>query len=368
VLIERNEEKLVVRVGAIETTIPQEDVRKVEIQPTVREEYQRLRAAISDADSAALVRLARWLQSEGLIREALYEMEQLLERDPTNGAAAALARQIEAQIALEQKRVEPGDRTEPRIRKPEPDDFPLLTPKQINVLKVYEIDMADPPRIEIERGVVEELMRRYADSPDIPATQEGRQAMLRQSPERILELMFSLRARDMYADVEVLGHPESMQRFKTDVHRTWIVPRCATTDCHGGEEAGLRLYSRRGRTNTDEAVYTNFLILDRYRTADGQRLINVEDPERSLLLQIALPRDNSLYPHPEIPETEDASERFSPAFRSTRDRRFEQAVEWIESLYQPRVEYPIQYPPPETEEQTGGEDPASESDPPSSGP
>jgi len=343
VLVERNDQRMVVRVGAIETTIPQSEVRKVEIQPSVREEYKRLRAAILDSDAVAIIRLARWLQAEGLIREALYEVEELLKRQPGNAMALTLARQIEAQIALENKRAEPSE-PKPARAEPEEDDFPLLSPDQVNVLKVYEIDMADPPRIEIDRAAVEELMRRYADDPAIPATQEGRQAILRQSPQRTLELMFQLRARDMYGFVEVLGHPESMHRFKTDVHRTWLISRCAESGCHGGEEAGgLRLYNRAGRINTDEAVYTNFLILDRYRTADGRRLIDVDDPERSILLQIALPRDSSLFPHPEVGGEDDPA-AFKPAFRSTRDRRFQQAVEWIESLYQPRVDYPIEYP------------------------
>ena len=35
-----------------------------------------------------------------------------------------------------------------------------------------------------------------------------------------------------------------------------------------------------------------------------------------------------------------------PVFHSTNDRRYQDAVEWIKSMYMPRPDYPVQYTPP----------------------
>ena len=94
----------------------------------------------------------------------------------------------------------------------------------------------------------------------------------------------------------------------------------------------------------DEVLY--FLILDRYRLADGKPLIDYEEPAKSPLLQLALPREHSLNPHPAIPGEESRSDLWRPFFRSTDDRAFVRAVEWIKSMYRPRPEYPISYSPP----------------------
>jgi hypothetical protein len=136
-----------------------------------------------------------------------------------------------------------------------------------------------------------------------------------------------------------------MERFRNDVHRTWLINGCATTRCHGGEKAG-RLYLSTTRVNTDETAYTNFLIVDRYRTDSGIGLINYEEPVRSPLLQAGLPRKDALYPHPEVPGPNGRGDLWRPVFRSTRDTGYEQAVEWIQSMYRPRPEYPVEYTPP----------------------
>ena len=343
VLIESNEQYLVLRVGSIRTTIDMKDVAQVEVQPTLEEQYHDLRDSIADSDLVSLLRLAEWLIQKNRPDLAMAEVDRVLERDPRNFAASKLRRQIVAQIELRNAGRRPGPR--PPVAQPPDDpyaDFPLLNESQINIIKVFEIDSRDPPKLQISRATIQKMMELYAGDPLIPATHEGRQAMFRRSPEEILDIMFRLRARELYGEVKVLGHPESMSRFKADVHRPWLLTRCATDRCHGGTGAGgLRLYNRRGKTNTDAAVYTNFLILNRFRTKDGQALIDVEDAARSPLLQLGLPRQHSVFPHPEVLDEETGRDLFRPAFRSSKDRRYQQAIAWIQSLYRPRVEYPV---------------------------
>ncbi len=119
---------------------------------------------------------------------------------------------------------------------------------------------------------------------------------------------------------------------------------CSTTRCHGGADAG-RLQLRTHRARTDETVYTNFLILDRFKLKDGTPLINHEQPESSPLLHLGLPRNDSLFPHPEAPIGDAGRDGWRMVFRKPSDRQFEQAVHWIKALYQPRPEYPVVYPP-----------------------
>ena len=92
-------------------------------------------------------------------------------------------------------------------------------------------------------------------------------------------------------------------------------------------------------------MYTNFYILSKFQLAGGTPLINWEEPEKSPLLQLGLPRGKSRRPHPEVPHRVSGHDMFKATFQTTEDPQFKQAVEWIKSLYRPRPEYPIAYVP-----------------------
>ena len=71
-----------------------------------------------------------------------------------------------------------------------------------------------------------------------------------------------------------------------------------------------------------------------------------EEPQRSPLLQMGLPREDAITKHPVVPGRGGQGDLFKPAFRSTDDRRFGDAVAWIKQMYRPRPDYPITYRPP----------------------
>ncbi|MBC7771883.1 MAG: hypothetical protein H7210_05270, partial [Pyrinomonadaceae bacterium] len=144
---------------------------------------------------------------------------------------------------------------------------------------------------------------------------------------------------------QVVDQPRSMKAFRDDVHAGWLINACATTACHGGEEAGrLMLYPNRPRA--DSSVYTNFLIIDKFRMADGTPLIDYERPERSALLQLGLPREDSIFRHPEVLRGNAGRDAWKANFRDTQDRSYKHTVDWIKLMYHPRPEYPIDYQPP----------------------
>jgi hypothetical protein len=337
---------------------PKKDVRGMRRLPSVMERYTQLRALVPADDLDGRVLLVEWLRTREQYDLALVEVEAVLSKDPMHPRAKELRAWLEQQVSLEAKRragEEEGDagksgRERFAEREEAKKSFPLLKPGDINAIRVYEVDLSNPPRMLVRRETIDALIRRYAESPLIPGTVEGREALYRERPAEILELMFRLHARDMYAEVEVLDHPRAIQIFRNEVHGRWLINSCATAQCHGGQEAG-RLWLYTEKTHSDETVYTNLLILDRFKLDDGTPLINYGQPAKSPLLQMALPAEVSLYPHPDVPRTR-GSRGYRSVIRSTSDRRFRDAVEWISGMYQPRPEYPIEYSPPVPE---GGE-------------
>lgn len=351
-LVEDNAERVVLRIQGIDTAFPKEDLRGMRRLPPLMERYTQLRTLVGEDDLDGRVLLVEWLRTREQYHLALVEAEAVLSKDPLHPRAKELRAWLEQQVALQSKRGAGGGEDSPEMtgkerfadRHEAMEKFPLLRPGDINAIRVYEVDLEDAPRMLIHRETIDQLIRSYAESPLIPGTVEGREALYRQRPEQVLELMFRLQARELYPEVEVLDHPRAIGLFRNEVHGRWLINSCATAQCHGGQEAG-RLWLYTDKAHSNETVYTNFIILERFKFDDGTPLINYGQPAKSPLIQMALPPEISLYPHPDVPRTR-GSRGYRPVFRSTSDRRFRDAVEWISSMYQPRPEYPIEYTPP----------------------
>ena len=357
-LVRAAEGLLTMRIAGAEVRVEIGPSDRVEVLESIEDRYRAVRASIPDDDSQRLLALAVWLQRQQMYEFALVEVDQVLEREPTNADALRLKRTLQPQLELQRRQRESPREASPKVsrdvaRPLKPDEFPLLTPEQINLIKVYELDLKDPPRLIIPRDTISTLLERYAGHPLIPTTKQGRDAFYRRDPVEILDVMFRVQARELYPEVEVQGNPRSMDVFRDRVHATWLVNSAGTTQCHGGSKAG-RLVLLNRRPTSPAAVYTNFLIIDRFEMADGKRLIDWAEPENSPLLHLGLNPSESLYPHPRV-------EGWEPVFTSRDSRRFKQAVEWIKMMYRPRPDYPIEYDPPSfAGSQTPGTEPGSE--------
>lgn len=375
-LVSKDDQRVILRVNGIPTPFGTDVVDRVESLPPIAERYRSMRATIRDGDTPRLLMLAQWLVAYQRYELASTELKAILKTDPTNKDAAQLLTVCTEQLDLNRKSKlapkKPASKaSEPttaeakaraekvRAAVAERHAFPVLSPSDINVMRVYELDLRDPPRLVVPREAVEKMIESYATDPLIPQTRDGREALFRKPAAELVELIFNLRARELYPLVQVLDHPRSIKRFRDDVHTTWLINACATSQCHGGSDAG-RLALASDRPNSDATVYTNLLIIDRYRTDDGKALIDFDNPARSPLLQAALPRDLSLRPHPKV---ETPGRGWKPIFNSQDDRRFQDAMRWIQSMYLPRPEYPIDYKPrkpltPEAEKEPGNSGPA----------
>ncbi len=340
VLVRQDASGVVIKIGEIEQTLAASEVVRLIDLPSVRERYADLRRNIADDDADQLLVLARMLRRHGELGLARLELVHILAIDPGHPEANQLKTLVDAEIELQAGRGEGKPRGAP-IRA---DDFPVLTPEEVNLIKVFETDLARPPRLELRKGAIDRLIERYGDHQLMPQTPEGIEALRRWLPRRVLDLLFRLKARDLYGDVEVQGHPRSLERFRDHIHGNWLMRSCATSACHGGAEAG-RLWLRTRAKAADATIYTNFLILERFRLADGTPLLNYEEPEASTLFQMALPAERSTRPHPPLPRSAGA---WRPPMTGPEDPRMKDAVDWLRSMYTPRPEYPIDYDPPAT--------------------
>jgi hypothetical protein len=353
-LVEETPERIVLRIAGIKTPLKRKEVDRVEVLPPVQERYRKMRGLIDDSDVDGLLRLANWLRERAQWDSALAEIDQALSVKPDYPDAVQLRLLVQSQKELaERPRVGRPAQGAPEDQNDAPGTFPLLSDKEINTIKVFEIDLKDPPRITIPRAAVDQMLQNYKGHPLLPRTPEEQAMLYRASPTKVLDMMYRLKARELYPQVQVIDQPRAMRMFRDNVHSTWLMNSCATARCHGGEESGrLRLFSK--RINTDPTVYTNFVILERYRLADGTPLINYDEPALSPLLLMGLPReqlpaDQLHRAHPVVPAAEGRGDLWKPFFRNADDMRYQQAVAWIKAMYRPRPEYPIEYRPPTPE-------------------
>lgn len=346
-LVSRSEQVVVLKLGSTDFEYPMANVIQFEVLPPVEERYRAQRSLVPDDDYEQRVALAKWAYQRRRLDLAIAELESILQTDSSNTSAKDLLALAKIQQRIEARAKAKADEsrdTRPPTKVAVPGEgVPLLTQEQVNLMKVYEVDLTAPPRMNVRRSTITKMLRAYGDSPLIPFTQEGREALYRRTPAEILDLLFQLRARELYAEVEIQEQPASMKMFREQVHSAWLLNRCATAGCHGGPEGGrLQLATR--RPNAEETYFTNFLILERFRTADGQALIDYDDPERSPLLHLGLARELSLTPHPVVPVRDGKGDRWKPVFHDADDEGFERALRWIRSMYRPRPEYPFEDP------------------------
>jgi hypothetical protein len=358
VIIEDTFEHVLIDIHGIRAKLKRDTVSHVVLQPTFEEKYAEYKASLQPGMFDAHFGLCQWLFERRRYELAHQELMELLEQVEMP-EARKLLRLVEAQVALKEKppRDEPtGEQSPPDSAAPSAahssdDDSPvestlgpLLTKADVNIIRVYEIDFDHPPKITITPDTIRELIEKYGENKLVPASQTGRNAMFRAAadePLEIVRLMFELRARDLYPQIQVNSEPRALNLFRQRVHDTWLMNNCATSRCHGGPESGALFLHR--RHNKEETVrYTNFLILERLKLDSNWPLINFDRPEDSLIIQYGLSRDDPSCrkPHPRVPG-------WKHAFSPTNPRMKHDAVEWIRSMMQPRPDYPVNYQPPQ---------------------
>ncbi|MFM7050633.1 MAG: hypothetical protein ACKOYN_00665, partial [Planctomycetota bacterium] len=338
-LIDDGFEKVVLDIKGVRTSYDRAAVTAVAAYPTDAELYARFRASLEPDQYEARYTLATWLHGRRMYAEAKAELEGLLETT-NHFEAKRLLTEVNAQLAL----LAPRDKPAPRDgrddgtpAKADPVRGRILTPAEVNLIKVYELDLRNPPRMRVPDELIRTMIEKYADSALIPAKAAERTAFYSKDPAEIVATLFALKARELYGDVDVMGEPEQLNLFRTRVHNTWLIGNCATSRCHGGADGG-RLYLHNRNHKNDEVRYTNMLIVLR-TSIDGRALVDFERPTDSLLYQYALPRTEARQQHPDV-------RGWEPVFTPSRRELAEDFVKWVGSMHRPRPDYPVEYEPP----------------------
>jgi hypothetical protein len=350
VLVEQTPLHVTLRIEGIATQFPRASINRIRTLPSVEQQYANSRATIRDLDFLERVKLAQWVRSKERFDLALAELEGVLALDPRNVEALELRTEVllEQALAARRGKAPPAgpDRANerPAPKQPAQPEFPLLSLEEINLIRVYELDLGANPRLLVPREAIEALVRDHGGRANIPTSREGRDAFLRRPPAEIVRAMFDVQARELYPSVSVLDHPPALRMFRDDVHQSWLLNSCATTACHGGNEAGRLMLANRGAP--DRVAYTNFFILDKFKLADGRPLIDYSRPTESPLLRMAMPREPGVAGHPDVVVGRNKV-RWRAVLTGPNDPRYTKVVHWIESMYRPRPEYPVGYRPPE---------------------
>jgi hypothetical protein len=361
VIIEDSWDRVVIEVEGIRAVLPRDGVDYVMLEPTFEEQYTRYKAALEPGMYDEHYRLCTWLFDHRAYALAERELAELLSNVDMVDAHKLLSL-TRSQLALAHRPDSAPDREEPANNADpgDPSSGPVyerdLLPKEIlgradvNLIRVYEIDLRNPPRVKVDADTIRKLVEHYGASSLIPDSQDGRTAMFRADPIRIVELMFRLKARELYPEVRVLTEPKALNLFRQRVHDTWLMNNCATSRCHGGLRAG-RLFLHRLRHKDERVRFTNLLILHRLDLDSRWPLVNYEEPIMSRIIQFGLPRGEARLPHPDVPG-------WRPAFRPGADRMKQDALAWIEAMMlawieammHPRPRYPVDYEPPVIED------------------
>jgi hypothetical protein len=329
-------------IDGIPARLPRRTVDHVILEPTFEERYAQYKAALGEGQPLRHFELCQWLMSMRKYELVRAELLELLAREQLP-EAQRLLKVVEAQLALRETAQPPAESrpADGADRPPPARGIPLegiLTPEDVNLIRVYEIDFDRPPKVSVEAETIRTMIDRYSASPLIPPTETERRQLFRADPLEIVELLFKLRARELYPQVKVITEPWALNLFRRRVHNTWLLNSCATVHCHGSGQAG-RFYLYRHRFKEPQVRYTNLLILHRADLDPEWPLINYNHPEMSLIVQHGLPRMQARKPHPDVAG-------WKPVFGPAGHRMLRDTIQWIDAMMKPRPEYPVDFEPP----------------------
>jgi tetratricopeptide (TPR) repeat protein len=323
-----------------------DQVAKVQDVVTTADEFKDRLAKIDQKDAEALYGLAGWARDKGMFVEA---------RDLLNKALAVKPDFENARLMLKLVEIRLASATAPAagtgvpavgatsqgvgVTPPPPaggglSEMNLLTLEDIYRIRIVELREDEKVQVAFRNKAIDKFIE--ANRGKGPFVEKGAEEQFRALAD-IDKLHFIMKNVDrkdpIYDDILIKSDPAVMQEFKTKV---WplIAQNCATASCHGGVAAGsLRLYNT--NLSDERILYTNFFILHSYQNDQG-KLIDRENPEKSLLLLYGLPANLVATPHPK--------NLTAPWNNSKDDPNFLKIQAWVKGLKFPfltgyRVDY-----------------------------
>ena len=335
VLVSDGFDAVVTRIDGVRTSMPRTDVLSVEPEVPFEERLVRFRSRIPADAWDVRLELVRWLLAERHPEIALEELREIRRNADSDDAARLMARaeaELELQRAASRARPKGGrDGAAPTAE----ETVRRLSESDMNLVRVMEVDLAHPPRMHHPSDLATRILEAHPTDEHLPPSGPERAAMANWSTPRLLELLFAMKARDLYGAIRVDEDPEHLRLYRKRVHDGWLIPNCATSRCHGGTRAGAFMLSS-VEPRDPRTAYTNLLVLLGYRTADGRPLIDFDDPAKSALLSMGRPRNEASVPHPPVAGWE-------PLAGSQRRALEDDALAWIRGMHRPRPVYPVDF-------------------------
>jgi len=336
----------VVTLAGVQTRIPRSTMLRLELQVSFDHRLAAIREKLQPGTAAQRLVIARWALNEGRPDIAIEELRAAQRLEDSEELQALLK---QAMLKEDLRRGSPGTKkTKPSTGTPgkakSNDDAResapqlLISDDDVNRIRVMEVNFTRPPRMSASQDLWKQVQEKYADNPALPADPAARRAMQTWTASQMLQLLFTLKARDLYGEIRVSEDPEQLDLYRRKVHDAWIMPNCATSQCHGASGVGgLHLVTSHGRS--PRAAYTNLITLLGAKTADGIALIDFDAPALSPLLDMARPRDQAKRPHPDVPG-------WKPTLSNSRGDLPSVAEAWIRGMHRPRSDYGVKVPQP----------------------
>jgi hypothetical protein len=323
---------VVITIHGVQTSIARDDIEKIDYPQSIEQDYNQRAAQIGASDVQGHLDLARWLMDKKAYALAIHEVFAAQKIDPANGEAATLYQTIVLQERLATVHAAPAKvpatgASAPPAATPgtpatpgtEAHDAPVrkyLSPDDINAIR--QCEWKSPDDITVHVRLEGDVGNRFvamtgvskADFNNQKDEQKGWQILQKGAPA-------------LAKDVKILSGPASLEDYRRKVQPA-VLAGCATSNCHGGSSVHGKffLYAPAPADN-DPVTFTNFYILATSGTKAG-RLIDRTSPNKSLLLQYALPAT--------VADTAHANSAKAPwkgIFTGKDDPRYKAMASWI---------------------------------------
>ncbi len=330
--------------SGMEVQIAADQVSKVEKVVTPVDEFAQRWEKVDKKSASDLVALASWADEKGLLEQATKTLKAALKVAPKNERAKLLLKVVEAKIEAKKNEgsgengnggkeddqvTVDGQRLDPKW---------LASMEDIYRVRLEEIRPDERVTVKYENDVLDRFIRM------MEGIEEFKQPRFDQTFRgwpRSKQLHYILDKIDrnndaIKNDIHIVVDPKFMIEFRNYIYP--VVRQFLDSPkvrANREDVGGLRLLTVGGRNIRVD--YTNYLILYGFKFK-GQRMIDRDVVEDSLILQWGLPRDIARYPHPvEQP----------PTFSSTKSAQYRRIEKWIQQLKRPvEADYDLKWKPP----------------------
>ena len=328
-------EEVILKVEGVKMTFKRGQVQRVYIDPPFEKSYALMLNSIKLSNESQFRFLIEWLLHKNQIEIAKSHLDESLLDTP---AINSLRRRIGLKFKgrdikkSEEKQILPALSVPSESKKLSR----ILTQEEVYLIRAYESNSKYPPSLKFSEDVREKLLHEFSDDPRLKTGTALHNRVIDGNDQELFQIVRELRAEKFYSALISIDEPDSLRRFREDVHDDWLINRCGTNACHGGIDSGIFLLHKKPK-HDDRVRYANLLTLERLELDQTWPILNFNQPDQSLLIQYGLHRKLADNPHPEV-------KGWNPVPELGRQDEYQATIAWIQSMRQvPRPQYPIEY-------------------------